>query len=113
MNKCTVGRLLICLLIAFIAGAHGASNYLYESEERYPVPASNLLEVSTIKCLQSLHDPINVTALQSTLQAHVLCLVCDNFLATDFTPELDHGDTLPHSCLWCDRNRTIWCEEEL
>ncbi|XP_041780251.1 uncharacterized protein LOC121597956 isoform X2 [Anopheles merus] len=44
MNKCTVGRLLICLLIAFIAGAHGASNYLYESEERYPVPASNLLE---------------------------------------------------------------------
>lgn len=35
---------MICLLIAFIAGAHGASNYLYESEERYPVPASNLLE---------------------------------------------------------------------
>ncbi|XP_058062536.1 uncharacterized protein LOC131212620 [Anopheles bellator] len=44
MNRCTVRRLLICLLIAFIGAAHGASNYLYDSDERYQPSAMNQLE---------------------------------------------------------------------
>ncbi|KFB34937.1 AGAP007821-PA-like protein [Anopheles sinensis] len=56
MHKCTVGRLLICLLIALVAGAHGASSYVYDSEERYPVPSGNLLEVSVKPELINLHE---------------------------------------------------------
>ncbi|XP_058451519.1 U8-agatoxin-Ao1a-like [Malaya genurostris] len=40
MNKMFVGRLLICLLIMFVASVHSASSYFYDSEERYP----NLLD---------------------------------------------------------------------
>lgn len=36
MNKYLVGRLLICVMIMFVASAHGASSYFYDSEERYP-----------------------------------------------------------------------------
>lgn len=36
MNKYLVGRLLICLLVMFIASARGASSYYYDAEERYP-----------------------------------------------------------------------------
>ncbi|XP_049535148.1 uncharacterized protein LOC125950847 [Anopheles darlingi] len=46
MHRCTVGRLLIWLVIAFLAAAHGASNYLYDSDERYPPSATNVLEDS-------------------------------------------------------------------
>ncbi|XP_052868335.1 uncharacterized protein LOC128274248 [Anopheles cruzii] len=45
MNRCTVRRLLICLLIAFIGVAHSsASSYLYDSDERYQPSATNQLE---------------------------------------------------------------------
>lgn len=40
MNKYSIGRLLICLLIAFIASARSASSYFYDSDERFP----NLLD---------------------------------------------------------------------
>lgn len=37
MHKYLMGRLLICLLIMFVASAQGASSYIYDSEEqRYP-----------------------------------------------------------------------------
>lgn len=35
MNKYLMGRLLICLLVMFVASAQSASSYFYDSEEPY------------------------------------------------------------------------------
>ncbi|XP_055642255.1 U8-agatoxin-Ao1a-like [Toxorhynchites rutilus septentrionalis] len=61
MNKYSIGRLLICLLIAFVASAHSASSYFYDSDERYP----NLLDDDTMDNDKSLSDD---SLLDSVLQ---------------------------------------------